>query len=104
MFCQSSPTQNSLHLGLWLSRFREREGFLQIFDNPAILRGFKEKIVPLIKAKTMEIKTMYKIFLILNEFGEFVSDLEVKDAPSKKIKEYFETKLKHQLEQFSEED
>ena len=44
------------------------------------------------------------MFLVLNEVGEFISNLEVEDQPSKKIREYYENELKPKLERFSEED
>ncbi|MHA2315968.1 MAG: hypothetical protein ACXACF_11965 [Candidatus Hermodarchaeia archaeon] len=77
---------------------------LKLLDKPAILQAVKEKLVPLVKQKTMETKAMYQTFLFLNEVGEFISNLEVEDHPSKKIREYYENELKPKLERFSEED
>ena len=89
--------------GFKLSRLQDEDKLLKLLDKPAILRVVKEKIVPLIKAKTKETKEMYQIFLVLNEVGEFVSNLEVADQPSRRIMEYYENELKPKLEKLSEE-
>ena len=73
-------------------------------DKPTILQAVKEKLVPLVKQKTIEAKAMYQMFLVLNEVGEFISNLEVKDQPSERIREFYENELKPKLEKFSEED
>ena len=91
--------------GFELSRIQQDAGeLLKLLDKPAILQAVKEKLVPLVKQKTMETKAMYQMFLVLNEVGEFISNLEVEDQPSKKIREYYENELKPKLERFSEED
>ena len=88
-----------------LSRIQQDAGeLLKLLDKPAILKAVKEKIVPLIKQKTMETQAMYQMFLVLNEVGEFICNLEVEDQPSKKIREYYENELKPKLERLSEED
>jgi hypothetical protein len=88
-----------------LSRLEHDAGeLLKLLDKPAILQAVKEKLVPLVKQKTMETEAMYQMFLVLSEIGEFISNLEVEDQPSKKIREYYENKLKPKLEKFSEED
>jgi len=90
--------------GFKISRLQHEEELLKLLDKPAILRVVKEKLVPIIKVKTMETKAMYQMFLVLNEVGEFITNLEVEDQPSKKIKEYYENELKPKLEKLSEED
>ena len=91
--------------GFKLSKIQKDPGeLLKLLDKPAILQAIKERLVPLIKQKTMETKAMYQIFLALNEVGEFITKLEVEDQPSKRIKEYYENELKSKLERFSEED
>jgi len=101
----SSIKEIKLPDGFKLSRITQDAGeLLKLLDKPAILQAVKEKLVPLIKQKTMETKAMYQMFLVLNEVGEFISNLEVEDQPSKKIREYYENELKPKLERFSEED
>lgn len=75
----------------------------ELLDRPAILEVVKEKIVPLIKQKAMEIGVMYQIFSALDEAGDFISALEVEDQPSKKIKEFIETTLTPRLHSLEEE-
>lgn len=88
-----------------LSRIQQDPGeILKLLDKPAILQAVKEKLVPLVKKKTMETKAMYQLFSILNEVGEFISNLEVEDKPSQKIRDYYENELKLKLEKLSEED
>jgi len=76
----------------------------ELLDRPSILEVVKERIVPLVKQKAMEAKAMYHLFSVLNEVGEFISNLEVEDKPSKKIRNYYENELKPKLEELSEED
>lgn len=75
----------------------------ELLDRPAILEVVKEKIVPLIKQKAMEIGVMYQIFSALDEAGDFIAALEVEDQPSKKIKEFIETTLTPRLHSLEEE-
>ena len=63
----------------------------ELLDRPTILKVVKEKIIPLVKQKTREITVMYQIFSVLNEVGNFISDLEVENQPSKKVKEFIKT-------------
>jgi len=83
-----------------LSRIQDEEELLKLLDKPAILQAVKEKLVPLVKQKTMETKAMYQMFLVLNQVGEFISKLQVEDQPSEKIREYYENELKAKLESF----
>ena len=100
----SSIKEIKLPDGFELSRIQQDAGeLLRLLDKPAILQVVKKKIVPLIKQKTMETKAMYQIFLVLNEVGEFISNLEVEDQPSKKVREFYENELKPKLEKLSEE-
>jgi len=90
--------------GFKLSKLQDEEGLLKLLDNPAILRIVKEKLIPVIKVKTMETKAVYQLFQVLDEIGEFIRNLEVEDQPSEKIKLFFENELKPKLEKLSEED
>jgi hypothetical protein len=63
----------------------------------------KEKIVPLIRQKAVEIGVIYQIFSALDEAADFISALEVEDQPSKKIKEFIETTLTPRLSNLEEE-
>jgi len=75
----------------------------ELLDRPAIFEVVKERIVPLIKEKAMEIGVMYQIFSALDEAGDFISALEVEDQPSKKIKEFIETTLTPRLRNLEKE-
>lgn len=78
----------------------------ELLDRPTILKVVKEKIIPLVKQKTREITVMYQIFSVFDEVGSFISDLEVEDRPSKKVKEFIKTmnsKL-HNLDETTKEE
>ena len=82
---------------------KKPEGFLKLLDRPAILQAVKEKLVPFVKQKAVEMKAAYQMFLVLNEVGEFIAELEIEDKPSKRIREYYENELKPKLEKLAEE-
>ena len=65
----------------------------ELLDNSTILKILKEKIVPSIRQKTDEITSLYMVLRELNKFGEFIAELDEKDKPSKKIKEYLENQV-----------
>jgi hypothetical protein len=74
----------------------------ELLDRPAILEAVKENLIPLVKQKAMEMEVMYHFFSVLSEVGDFISDLEVEDQPSKKVKELIETKLTPRLRNLNE--
>jgi len=76
----------------------------ELLDRPSILEVVKEKVIPLVKQKAMEIKMMYHFFSVLNEAGDFISGLKIENQPSRRIREYYENELKPKLERFSEGD
>jgi hypothetical protein len=75
---------------------------LQLIDKPAILSAVKNSLVPLIIQKTKEIASIYRMLVVINDFSDFVSGLEIEDKPSLHIKDYLETKLDPQLNAISE--
>jgi len=75
----------------------------ELLDRPSIFNVVKDKIVPLVKKKAIEIEVMYHFFSALSEAGDFISALEVEDQPSKKIKEFIETTLTPRLSNLEEE-
>jgi len=75
----------------------------ELLDRPAILKVVKERIIPLVKQKATEMRAVYQILSALDEAGEFILALKVEDNPSKKIKEYIETKLTPRLSNLEEE-
>jgi len=77
---------------------------LKILDKPAILQAVKRNIIPLIVGKTKEIKTMYQLLSVLSVVGEYISGLEVENQPSKKIREFIETKLESNLLELKKQD
>ena len=84
--------------GFRLSKFpKDLTELLQLLDKPAILKAVKNRLVPLIKQKTMEIEVIYRLLSVFDEFGDFISALEVEDQPSKRVKEYIETELRSSL-------
>ena len=75
----------------------------ELLDRPSIFNVVKDKIVPLVKQKAIEIEVMYHFFSALSEAGDFISALEVEDQPSKKIKEFIETTLTPRFSNLEEE-
>ena len=75
----------------------------ELLDRPSIFNVVKDKIVPLVKQKAIEIEVMYHFFSALSEAGDFISAQEVEDQPSKKIKEFIETTLTSRLSNLEEE-
>ena len=67
---------------------------LGLLDRPPILGVVKEKIVPLVRQKTMEMEALYHLLSAVNRFCDFVSGLRVEDEPSKRVREYVEGELK----------
>ena len=84
--------------GFKLSKMpRNTEQLLQLLDKPTILEAVKGRLIPLIRQKTSEFETMYSVICIFNELGTYISRLEIKDQPSKKISEYIEHNLSPKL-------
>lgn len=66
------------------------EDVWELLDRPAILQVAKEKIIPYVRRKKTQLEDLFKIWVILDELGAFVSKLKVEDEPSKMVKEYLE--------------
>ena len=75
----------------------------ELLDRPTVLNVVKEKIVPIIRQKAREMRVMYELFAALDEAGDFLSSLQVEDQPSKKLKEFVETKLAPRLSSLEED-
>jgi len=81
--------------GFKLSRIpKDAWELLGLLDRPTVLGVVKEKIVPLVREKTMEIEALYQLLSAANKFCDFVSSLQVEDEPSKRVREYLEGELK----------
>jgi hypothetical protein len=65
----------------------------KLLDKPAILRIVKEKIVPFVKGYADWIKSLYLLVSAFQGFDKFFDELDAKNQPSKKIKEFVETRL-----------
>lgn len=65
----------------------------ELLGKPAILQIVKEKIVPFLKQYADGIKAMYLLASAFEGFDKFFYELDVKDQPSKKIREFVETRL-----------
>jgi hypothetical protein len=74
----------------------------ELLDRPSILEVVKEKIVPFIKQKTVEIKIMYQLASAFDGFDDFMSSLNIEEQPSKRIKEFVETRLNRLSENLPE--
>ena len=80
--------------GFGLSKVpKDYEELLSLLDRPAIFKAIKERVVPLIRQQTIAAEMLYRFLLTFNRFGDYLSTLEIKDQPSKKIRKYVETKL-----------
>lgn len=65
----------------------------ELLDKPAILHIVKEKIVPFLKNYADGIKAMYLLVSAFEGFDKFFYELDVTEQPSKKIREFVETRL-----------
>lgn len=66
---------------------------VELLDRPPILRFIKERIVPQVRQRTMEIKTMYEALRPLDQLCEYVLKLEEADKPSRTIRQYMQNSL-----------
>ena len=89
--------------GFMLSKLpQNKEELLKLLDKPIILNTIKNRLLPLIREKTLEVELVHRFMLIFNELGNYISTLEVEDQPSKKIVEYAKTKLIPKLSEISD--
>ena len=70
---------------------------LRLLDKPAILQVVKSNLVPLIRQKVNEIEVMYYLLKALGVVGDFVSNLEIEDQPSRRMRVFLETELQSRL-------
>jgi len=96
---------NDEHLWMWLLTIRQPqlpkdfkfskipEDGWELLDRPVILRLIKEKIIPSIRQNMIATKIAYVLFKTLDNLGNFISNLNEKDKPSKKIRAYIENDL-----------
>lgn len=64
----------------------------ELLDRPVILEVLKKSIIPFLKQRADEIKTMYQLVSAFEGFDEFFYSLDSKDQPSKRIKEFLEAR------------
>ncbi|MHA1941421.1 MAG: hypothetical protein ACXAB2_05535 [Candidatus Hodarchaeales archaeon] len=76
---------------------------LTLIDKPVILRAIQQRIIPYLKQKTIEMKTVYLVMNILNDFGDFLSKLHIENSPSTQVREYIEKRITPQLSEMSEQ-
>jgi hypothetical protein len=89
--------------GFRLSKFpKDYAELLTLLDRPAIFKVIKERVIPLIRQQTITVKMLYQFLVAFNELGDYISNLETKDKPSEKIKQYMETKLLPKLSELSD--
>jgi len=79
------------------------ENLYELLDRPEIFSIITNRIIPVVvpfvRQKTNELKSMYNIFQELNAFIEYFSKLDVENQPSGKIREYLESKSNFFLEE-----
>ncbi|MCJ7635692.1 hypothetical protein MUP77_25280 [Candidatus Bathyarchaeota archaeon] len=76
---------------------RMPKDLVELLDRPPILKFVKEEIVPLVRQRTMEIKTIYEALRPLDQLCEYVLKLEDTNKPSKRIREYMQNKVPNNL-------
>jgi hypothetical protein len=76
----------------------------ELLDKPAILQIMKERIVPFLKQYIDGIKAMYLLVSAFEGFDKFFYELDVKNKPSEKMREFVETRLSTLKEKAKEEE
>ena len=70
----------------------QKKDLIKLLDNPRILQYLKTRILPVISEWESNMRVILGIFEVLNQIGAFVKELDPKDKPSEKLKEYLKSK------------